>query len=148
MPLPPLDTLGDLPIGVHIATLDEVLAAFGQSTDQRLRVGLRLRRVYELARSTGCVVSFIVFGSFVTAKLDPNDIDVFLVMSDDFDVGRLSLPQKLVFEHAAAQAKFGASVFWVRRAAAHPSVEELISGWGITRDGTVRGIVTIVEGDA
>lgn len=74
------------------------------------------------------MVSSNVFGSFVTAKLDPNDIDVFLVMSDDFDFGRLSLPQKLVFESAAAQAKFGASVFWVRGAAAYPSVEELISG--------------------
>ena len=43
-----------------------------------------------------------------------------------------------------AQAVYGASVFWVRRAAAYPNVEELLAGWGITREGTTRGIVEIL----
>jgi hypothetical protein len=35
MPLPAFDEQGDLPVGVHQATLDEVLTRFGHGTPQR-----------------------------------------------------------------------------------------------------------------
>ena len=69
---------------MHPASLQEVLIQFGQATRQRKLVGMRLERVYELAAATGHMKRFIVFGSFVTAKSDPNDVDVFLVMHDPF----------------------------------------------------------------
>ena len=84
------------------------------------------------------------FGSFVSDGADPHDVDVFLLMNDDFDVDQLAPNQRLVFENASAQSLFGASV-WVRRMAAFPSEAELISGWGIKRDGSVRGIVELSE---
>jgi hypothetical protein len=37
-----------------------------------------------LAYTTGQVARFIVFGSFVTAKLAPGGIDIFLLMEDAF----------------------------------------------------------------
>lgn len=66
---------GDLPIGVHQATLSEVLGHFGTGTAQRRLVGQRLERIYKLAFSTGRVARFVVFGSFVTAKPNPGDVD-------------------------------------------------------------------------
>jgi len=48
-------------------------------------------------------------------------------------------------DHAAAQAHFGASVFWLRRLAALGGEEQAIAGWQIKRDGTRRGIIEIVE---
>ncbi len=36
---------------------------------------------YTLAMSTGHVLRFVVFGSFVTAKPGPGDIDIFLIMA-------------------------------------------------------------------
>jgi hypothetical protein len=84
MPLPPFDHRGDLPEGVHRAALDEVLARFGQDTPQRQLVTARLLRVYELARKTGKLERFIIFGSYVTAKPAPNDVDIVLIMKDDF----------------------------------------------------------------
>src|SRR5207244_870843 len=71
-----------------------------------------------LTRSTGHLARFIVFGSFVTAKSEPNDVDIFLLMEDSFDVRQVSSEARLVFDHAAAQNLLGASVFWIRRAAA------------------------------
>jgi len=53
MPLPEFDEQGDLPIGVHQATLDEVLTRFGHGTPQRQLVTAQLVRIYELARATG-----------------------------------------------------------------------------------------------
>ncbi|HXG68662.1 MAG TPA: hypothetical protein VNO70_26435 [Blastocatellia bacterium] len=60
MALPPFDNHGDLPEGVYRASLDEVLARFGQGTPQRQLVTARLLRVYELARKTGKLARFII----------------------------------------------------------------------------------------
>ena len=146
MPLPPTAKTGDLPQGVHQASLQEVLNDFGQATIQRQLVGMRLQRVYELAVATGGLKRFIVFGSFVTAKPEPNDVDVFLVMHDTFDLSQVTGEARLVFDHPAAQAHFGASVFWLRQLAALPSEEEAVLGWQLKRDGTRRGIVELTEG--
>src|SRR5262245_15785771 len=84
MPLPEFNSLGDLPEGVHRATIDDALARFGQGSLQRQLVTARLNRVYELAQKTGKLERFVIFGSYVTAKPDPNDVDNILVMRDDF----------------------------------------------------------------
>src|SRR5919109_3246990 len=52
MPLPQLNDAGELPAGVHQATMDEVLAQFGSGSAQRQAVTARLRRIYDLARAT------------------------------------------------------------------------------------------------
>jgi hypothetical protein len=123
--------------------LQEVLDQFGQATVQRKLVGMRLSRVYELVTATGHLKRFIVFGSFVTAKPEPNDVDLFLVMDDTFDLSQVTGEARLVFDHPAAQAHFGASIFWLRRLAALPNEEEAVLGWQVKRDGTRRGIVEV-----
>ncbi|MFN0317056.1 MAG: DUF6932 family protein [Burkholderiales bacterium] len=144
MPLPTLTTAGDLPRGVHSASLGEVLEMFGNSTPQRQAVGSRLRRVYELAVSTYEVKRFIVFGSFISGKAAPNDVDVFLVMNNSFDLSAVSGEARLVFDHCVAQAHFGASVFWLRQLAALPDEARAIAGWEMKRDGNPRGLVEII----
>jgi hypothetical protein len=69
-------------------------------------------------------------------------------MRDSFDVGRVSGEARVLFDHAAAQAHFGASVFWLRRVAALGGEEQTIAGWQIKRDGTRRGIIEILEESA
>jgi hypothetical protein len=81
---PDFNVLGDLLSGIHRATIAEVIAHFGHDTAQRVAITARLERLYELARRTGHIQRFIIFGSYVTAKPDPNDVDIILVMRDDF----------------------------------------------------------------
>lgn len=145
--LPPLTTTGDLPEGVHGATLREVLSHFGQGLRRRRAVGRRLERIYGVARATGHVARFIVFGSFVTSKSEPNDVDAFILMEDTFDAGQLGGEARLLFDHGTAQAHFGASVFWLRRLAAMGGEDDAIEHWQIKRDGTRRGIVEILESE-
>ena len=144
MTLPALTISGDLPVGAHPTTLTEVLEVFANATLQRRQVGARLKRLYELVASTDGVKRFIVFGSFITRKPDPNDIDVFLVMHNEFDIGALTGEARLAFDHAIAQAHFGVSVFWLRQLAALPDEEHAIANWAIKRDGSVRGLVEII----
>lgn len=145
MPLPPITEAGDLPQGVHRASLQEVLDQFGQATAQRKLVAMRLGRVHQLATATGHLKRFIVFGSFVTAKPEPNDVDVFLLMDDGFELEQVTGEARLVFDHSTAQAHFGASIFWLRRLAALPNEEEAVLGWQLKRDGMRRGVVEIAE---
>lgn len=143
MSLPEFNASGDLPRGVHPATLGEVLLRFAESSPQRRNVGARLKRVYDLVVSTGAVGRFIVFGSFVSDKPNPNDVDIFLVMGNEFDLESIAGEARLVFDHGIAQAHFGASIFWLREVAALPNVEASIAGWEIKRDGSARGLIEV-----
>ena len=88
---------------------------------------------------------FVVFGSFVTDKPEPNDVDVFVVMDDSFDGDTLQGEMAVLFDHAAADAHFGASVFWVRRLAAFGGEQSMVEYWQAKRGGGQRGIIEIVE---
>ena len=146
MPLPDFNATGDLPLGVHRVQLDEALQHFGANDDQRGICTRRLSYIYELARQTGYLQRFILFGSYVTAKLAPNDVDVILVMDDAFRLEECPLESRGLFDHAIAQARYGASIFWVRPGLLiEESIEEFIAYWQIKRDGTRRGIVEIVS---
>ena len=143
MPLPLFIKSGDLPLGVHRAAIGEVHERFGTGTPQRRRVFLRLERLYALAQGTGYLVRIVVFGSFVTTKPDPNDVDVFLLMDDRFDVSATTGETRLLFDHLAADAHFGASVFWLRRQAAFDGEQAAVEYWQMKRDGRRRGIVEL-----
>jgi hypothetical protein len=144
MSLPQLNSAGELPAGVHQATMDEVLAQFGSGTAQRQAVTARLQRIYDLARATRKLDRLILFGSYITAKPDPNDVDIILVMRDDFDVQACDKESRSLFDHPRAAEVFGASVFWIRPALlVLETLEEFIAHWQITRDQTRRGIVEV-----
>ena len=143
--LPSLTEDGELPLGVHAASLREVLDQFGVGSARRKALALRLARVYRVAQATGHLARFVVFGSFVTGKLDPQDVDVFLVMADAFDASELTSDVRLLFDHDAAQAHFGASVFWVRHRAVWPDEQVAVEFWQVKRDGRRRGIVEIIS---
>jgi len=145
MALPELTDSGDLPLGVHEALLQELLDRFATGHAQRIAVGERLERIYQIAISTGHLARFVVYGSFVTDKPQPDDIDVFLVMDDAFDGDKLDGERLLLFDHAAADAHFGASVFWVRRPTALGGEQAMVEYWQAKRGGGQRGIVEIVE---
>jgi hypothetical protein len=87
MPIPGLDDAGLLPPGVHDCTLDEVRQRFGafQATDRRPKLYDKLQALVSEAWATGLVSDIIIDGSFVTAKPDPNDIDLILVLNTGHD---------------------------------------------------------------
>lgn len=145
MTLPAFNEEGDLPPGVYRASLAEVMERFGQGATQRRVVASRLDRLHKLAAATGHLARFVVFGSFVTAKAEPNDVDVILIMEDTFDLAEVIGEAALVFQHAEANTHFGASVFWTRRSGAIGGEQAMVEYWQIRRDGGQRGIVEIVS---
>ena len=68
MLLPRFTDHGDLPPGVHRATLQEVKERFGDINAKRQVLFIRLERIYRIAVEVGHLARFIVFGSFVSSK--------------------------------------------------------------------------------
>ena len=97
MPIPPLNADGLLPPGVHPATADEIRQQFGgfQGNDQRPRQFVRLTELAAAMQRSGLFESLLIDGSFVTAKPNPNDIDLILVVATTRDFRR-DLPPRRV----------------------------------------------------
>jgi hypothetical protein len=145
--LPPFNAAGDLPPGVYRVRIEELAQRFGNESSKRRFLVDRLIRIHVLARGTGHLARLIVFGSFVTAKPAPNDVDVFILMADSFNADQMSGEAAILFSSPAAQAYFGASVFWLRRTALLGSEDETVEYWQTKRDGTRRGIVEVISDD-
>ncbi len=145
---PEFDNNGDLPIGIHQATLAETLQHFGTGTPQRELVGQQLERIFLLANSTGKVARFIVFGSFVTSKPSPGDVDIFLLMEDSFNPAQVHGDAALVFDTQKTQDVLGASIFWIRKQGVISSEQEAVEDWQIKRDDSRRGIVEVIQNDS
>jgi len=144
---PKFNRNGDLPRGIHRAPLSDVIAHFGTSNLQRAILAQRLNRVYDLAVGTGQTARFIIFGSFVTDKPNPQDLDIFLLMEDTFDIRQVAGEARIIFDHMASQNYEGASIFWLRRMAALDGEEAAVEHWQIKRDGKKRGIVEVLKDD-
>jgi hypothetical protein len=85
--LPAFNQEGNLPEGIHLATEDEVFVWFATPSARRQWLGDQLRSLLALAKSTGQLPDVFLWGSFVTSKEVPNDLDVLLVMGTEFSTG-------------------------------------------------------------
>lgn len=145
MALPGFDSRGDLPVGLHSATLAEVLDRFADGSEARRAATKVLLQIHGLVAATGKLQRFVVFGSYVTAKPEPRDVDVVLVMNDDFSLAACNEKTRLVFDHQRAEVEVGASIFWlVPSALLRGSLEDFLLGWGTKRDLTRRGIIEVI----
>ena len=144
MPLPGFNEFGDLPEGIHPASLEEIIARFGSGTAQRMAVTDRLRRIYQLGEATRHLDRLVVFGSYVSDVNEPKDVDVILVMREDFRSEDCPAEAAVLFDHARANDELGASIFWVRpdMLLGEP-LEQFLAFWQTKRDGRRRGVVEI-----
>ena len=80
----------------------------------------------------------------MTAKREPNDVDIFMLMEDGFDETPRVGETRVLFHHESAQIHFGCSVFWMTRAGALGNEQGAVEHWQIKRDLSHRGIVEII----
>ncbi len=142
--LPQLTAEGMLPLGVHAASLTEVISRFGMGSAQRVEVTRRLQRVLELAQRTNRLRRVFLWGSYVTAKAEPNDVDVMLVMAADFRSELCDAETRKVFNCEAAEDELGATVLWVREDVPAELLQAFLDQWQIGRGGVRRGIVEVI----
>ena len=143
---PEFNEAGDLPPGVYAVTLEQAANRFGSGTLQRQSVTDRLKRIHRLALRTGKLQRFLVFGSYVTRKHSPDDVDIILVMQNGFLSADCDEETHPLFDHEQADEQFGASVFWIRPGLLIlETLDEFIAHWQVKRDGSLRGVVEIIQ---
>lgn len=81
--IPPFDDFGCLPPGVHPATLDEIIARFGQQSELRRVQMESVQWMVDLAERAGAE-RIILNGSFVTDIIEPNDVDCLLLIGPGY----------------------------------------------------------------
>jgi hypothetical protein len=79
--IPAYDEFGNLPPGIHPATLEEIDARFGQVSELRRAQMDSVRWMMDLARRAG-VKRIVLNGSFVSDIIEPNDVDCVLLASE------------------------------------------------------------------
>lgn len=141
--LPDLTVDGELPPGVHTAGWPEFLARFGGSSPRRLWLAGRLRTILELAATGGRLRRIFVWGSFVTGKASPRDLDILLIMSDDFAVEQMSASAQAVFDSTRAKLLFESDVFWARASIGQEVLDLWLDTYQISRSFRKRGIVEL-----
>ena len=141
--LPELTIDGELPPGVHTADWPEFISRFGGSSPRRLWLSGRLRKILELATAGGRLRRIFVWGSFVTAKPSPRDLDILLIMSEDFEVEQVSAQAQTVFDSARAKLQFEADVFWARASIGQEVLDLWLDTYQTSRSFRKRGIVEL-----
>ena len=142
--LPAFNADGNLPEGIHRATDDEVLTRFATTTARRQWLGERLRSLLAVAKSTGKLERVFLWGSFVTGKPVPNDLDVLLVVADDFSLDSAPVQCGTLFDHARARIHFHADVFCTKASIDGDILSLWLDTYQTGKDFKRRGIVEVI----
>jgi hypothetical protein len=134
---------GWLPEGIHVATFEEFKNRFMyfERSDRRFLLFEKMRELYFEAKRSGLVKHFLVGGSFVTSKIEPNDFDCILVIDPLAEQIELPPAQYNVVSRRMVRRKFGGDIYPVIEG----SVEhyQLLELFQATRGGGRKGIVEI-----
>jgi hypothetical protein len=141
--LPDLTDAGELPPGVHTASWHEFESQFGGSSPRRLWLSIRLRALVGLAATTGKLRRVFVWGSFVTTKPAPRDLDILLIMDENFEVDDVAGSARDVFDSMRAKLLFESDVFWARASIGDEVLGLWLDTYQTSRSFRKRGIVEL-----
>lgn len=141
--IPDFDADGDLPPGIHHTSVEELWARFGNRGPQRTLVSECLRKIIDLAAASGKVERLIIFGSYVTKKLDPGDVDLLLIVSADFEIKDVPQEAQILFDHQRAEREINAHIFWLRNNVGQEIIDGFIHVYATSRNGKLRGVIEL-----
>ena len=100
----------------------------------------------ELAAASGELRRVFIWGSFVTGKPAPRDLDILLIISESLEVDRLAAPVQAVFDSTRAKLlfEFESDVFWTRASIGDEVLGVWLDTYRTSRDFRKRGIVELV----
>jgi hypothetical protein len=96
-----------------------------------------------LAAASGKLRRVFIWGSLVTAKPAPKDLDILLIMDDDFEVDELAAPAQAVFDSLRARLMFQSDVFWARSSIGPELLDLWLDTYQTSRRFRKRGIVEL-----
>ena len=128
---------------MHLAGWQEFQARFGGSSSRRVWLSGRLRALLELAATSGKLRRVFIWGSFVTAKPAPRDLDILPIMEEDFEVDDVAAPAEAAFDSVRARLLFESDVFWARASIGQEVLDLWLDTYQTSRSFRKRGIVEL-----
>ena len=89
------------------------------------------------------VARVFIWGSFVTAKPSPKDLDILLLMEEDFEVDGIAAPAQAVFDSVRAKLLFESDVFSARSSIGQEMLDLWLDTYQTSRSFRKRGIVEL-----
>jgi hypothetical protein len=124
-------------------TFAEIYRQYGQSTPHRQFLCGRLQTVIQLLSATGALRRLYLFGSFVTVKPTPRDLDCLAVMATGFTTATLSSPVLEVFQHDLCRLYYHTDMFWVTEAVGTDHIDAILQVFSRDRHGLPQPIVEV-----
>ena len=127
----------------YTASLEEIRIRFGTSTPRRQFLFRQLQIVINHLLATSNVKQIYLFGSFVSRKTSPNDVDLFVVMNAGFSTVNLTGRTLDVFQHDVCRIRYHTDVFWVTEAVGTDRIEDLLDVFSHDREGRDQSIFEV-----
>jgi len=127
----------------EIASLDDLRIRFGTSTPRRQFLCRQLEIVIDQLCVTRSLKQVYLFGSFVSGKASPNDIDLLVVMNAGFSTTQLGGKALELFQHDLCRIRYHADLFWVTEAVSRASIEELLEVFSRDREGRSQSVIEV-----
>ena len=143
--IPDFDANGNLPPGIHVASLQEVEERFAifDRSDRRLRLFQHLKRVLTDIRQIAFVTRIFIAGSFVTSAPEPNDFDCLIVLDPETVNIELRPFEYQVLNRRTALKTFEGDVIAVLEGSAFH--DEYLKLFQHDRKNNPKGLVEILE---
>ena len=145
MPIPRLTDTGELIAGEHQATLDEVASVYGLSSDRRKLLMRGLRAAADNLARAG-VKKIWIDGSFVTDKMEPNDIDGCWEYHDSVDLTAIDPAFLGRDARDKVRQKYGLD-FFIAQVTEAESGKPFPKFFQTNREGEAKGIIIVNPGD-
>jgi predicted nucleotidyltransferase len=120
-------------MSLQAISLDEFAERYGASAPRRQFLFDQARMVISLLRATGQVRRVFAFGSFVSERPNPNDVDFFVVMAEGFSTSHLRGKIAEVFQNETCRIRYGVDLFWVTEAIGESHIQDMLEVFSTDR---------------
>jgi len=127
----------------EIASLDDLRLRFGTSTPRRQFLFRQLDIIIDQLRATRKLKRVFLFGSFVSGKASPNDVDLLVVMNSGFSTAQLGGKILELFQHDVCRIRYHADLFWVTEAVGKARIDDLLEVFSRDRDGRAQSVIEV-----
>ena len=141
--IPEFNKDGNLPEGIYFVEEVEFIERFCSNSARRKWLGARFVELLAMSKSTGQLDRLFIWGSFISDKESPNDIDILLLMKETFYLEKISEDNKIIFDHVAARIRFHMDIFWSKADIGEEVLNLWLETYQITKDYNRRGIVEV-----
>lgn len=137
--LPALLPNGNLPPGVHLTTIENVINRFGSSiSPKRVELGKNLRLLWDFFHPY--ISQMYIDGSFTTSKITPGDVDILLVFKQSFRMDNKAISQFVIFQGLNRKSLH---LFHMEEGTIDPKTHNIFITFTHDRDGSEKGIVVL-----